>query len=151
MNRDGNSLAIPNMLSFEEVNSRIWDLQAEIFIPGAASRLVTKDQVNRMAAQGMEVVSCGANVPFADPEIFMGETSLLADSLMAVVPDFIANCGMARVFAFLMDKDGVVDDTAIFKDVSNMIKSTMMRLHQFNPKTTGLSAKALEMSLTDLV
>jgi hypothetical protein len=26
-----------------------------------------------------------------------------------------------------------------------------MRLHQFNPKTTGLSAKALEMSLTDLV
>jgi hypothetical protein len=104
-----------------------------------------------MAAQGMEVVSCGANVPFADPEIFMGETSLLADSLMAVVPDFIANCGMARVFAFLMDKDGVVDDTAIFKDVSNMIKSTMMRLHQFNPKTTGLSAKALEMSLTDLV
>jgi hypothetical protein len=26
-----------------------------------------------------------------------------------------------------------------------------MRLHQFNPKSTGLSAKALEMSLTDLV
>jgi hypothetical protein len=27
----------------------------------------------------------------------------------------------------------------------------VMRLHQFNPKSTGLSAKALEMSLTDLV
>jgi hypothetical protein len=27
----------------------------------------------------------------------------------------------------------------------------MMRLHQFNPRPTGLSRKALEMSLTDLV
>jgi glutamate dehydrogenase/leucine dehydrogenase len=150
-NRDGNALKVDNMLSFEEVNAKIWDIQAEIFIPGAASRLVSKEQVERMAAQGMEVVSCGANVPFADPEIFMGETSQLADSLMAVVPDFIANCGMVRVFGYLMDKDGKVDDTAIFKDVSNIIKQSMMRLHQFNPKHTGLSAKALEMSLTDLV
>ena len=98
MNRDGNALKAENMLSFEEVNEKIWDIQSEIFIPGAASRLVTKDQVERMAKQGMEVVSCGANVPFADPEIFMGETAQLADSLMAIVPDFIANCGMARVF-----------------------------------------------------
>lgn len=151
MNRDGNALKADNMLSFEEVNARIWDIQSEIFIPGAASRLVSKEQVERMAKQGMEVVSCGANVPFADPEIFMGETSQLADNQMAVVPDFIANCGMARVFAYLMDKDGKVDDTAIFKDVSAIIKQAMMRLHQFNPKSTGLSAKALEMSLTDLV
>jgi len=150
-NRNGNALNAPNMLSFEEVNSKIWDLQAEIFIPGAGSRLVTEDQVVRMAAQQMEVVSCGANVPFADPEIFMGTTSQLADNNMAVIPDFIANCGMARVFAYLMDKDGKVDDTAIFKDVSNIIKSSLMRLHQFNPKNTGLSAKGLEMSLTDLV
>lgn len=150
-NRNGNALNAPNMLSFEEVNSKIWDLQAEIFIPGAGSRLVTEDQVLRMAAQQMEVVSCGANVPFADPEIFMGITSQLADNNMAVIPDFIANCGMARVFAYLMDKDGKVDDTAIFKDVSNIIKSSLMRLHQFNPKSIGLSAKGLEMSLTDLV
>jgi len=150
-NRNGNALNAPNMLSFDEVNKRIWDLQAEIFIPGAGSRLVTEDQVLRMAAQQMEVVSCGANVPFADPEIFMGATSQLADNKMAVIPDFIANCGMARVFAYLMDKDGKVDDTAIFKDVSNIIKSSLMRLHQFNPKSTGLSAKGLEMSLTDLV
>lgn len=151
MNRDGNALKSENMLSFEEVNEKIWDIQSEIFIPGAASRLVTKDQVERMAKQGMEVVSCGANVPFADPEIFMGETARLADSLMAIVPDFIANCGMARVFGYLMDKEGKVDDTAIFKDVSHIIKQAMMRLHQFNPKSTGLNAKALEMSLTDLV
>lgn len=138
-------------MSFEEVNAKIWDLPAEIFIPGAASRLVTEDQVLRMAKAGIEVVSCGANVPFADKEIFMGPISQLADSQFAVVPDFIANCGMARVFGYLMKQDAEVTDTAIFKDVSGIIRSSIMRLHQFNPKSTGLSAKALEMSLTDLV
>ena len=70
---------------------------------------------------------------------------------MAVIPDFIANCGMARVFAYLMKKDAEVTDVAIFKDASNIIRSSVMRLHQFNPKQTGLSAKGLELSLTDLV
>jgi glutamate dehydrogenase/leucine dehydrogenase len=151
LNRDGNALKCDGMMSFEEVNAKIWDLPAEIFIPGAASRLVTEDQVLRMAKAGIEVVSCGANVPFADKEIFMGPISQLADSQFAVVPDFIANCGMARVFGYLMKQDAEVTDTAIFKDVSGIIRSSIMRLHQFNPKNTGLSAKALEMSLTDLV
>ncbi len=151
LHRDGNALKCDGMMSFEEVNSKIWDLPAEIFIPGAASRLVTEDQVLRMAKAGIEVVSCGANVPFADKEIFMGPISQLADSQFAVVPDFIANCGMARVFGYLMKQDAEVTDTAIFKDVSGIIRSSIMRLHQFNPKNTGLSAKALEMSLTDLV
>ncbi len=151
LHRDGNALKCDGMMSFEEVNAKIWDLPAEIFIPGAASRLVTEDQVLRMAKAGIEVVSCGANVPFADKEIFMGPISQLADSQFAVVPDFIANCGMARVFGYLMKQDAEVTDTAIFKDVSGIIRSSIMRLHQFNPKNTGLSAKALEMSLTDLV
>ncbi len=151
LNRDGNALNAPNMLSFDEVNAQIWDLPAEIFIPGAASRLVTEDQVSRMAKAGIEVISCGANVPFADSEIFMGPISTLADSQMAVIPDFIANCGMARVFAYLMKQDAELTDVAIFKDVSNIIRSAVMRVHQFNPKSTGISAKALEMSLTDLV
>ena len=151
LNRNGNALQSDRMMSFEEVNAKIWDLPAEIFIPGAASRLVTEDQVLRMAKAGIEVVSCGANVPFADKEIFMGPISQLADSQFAVIPDFIANCGMARVFGYLMKQDAEVTDTAIFKDVSSIIRTSIMRLHQFNPKTTGLSAKALEMSLTDLV
>ena len=151
LTRNGNELNAPNMLTYEEVNAQIWDIPAEIFIPGAASRLVTEDQVNRMANAGIEVVSCGANVPFADEEIFMGPISKLADSQFAVIPDFIANCGMARVFAYLMKQDAEVTDVAIFKDVSNIIRSSIMRVHQFNPKTTGISAKALEMSLTDLV
>jgi glutamate dehydrogenase/leucine dehydrogenase len=151
LNKKGNSLVADNLMSFEEVNEQIWSLGAEIFVPGAASRLVTENQVIQMMEGGMEVISCGANVPFADEEIFMGKISRLADENMAVVPDFIANCGMARVFAYLMKQGAEVNDVAILKDTSMIIRSAMMRLHQFNPKHTGLSNKALELSLTDLV
>lgn len=151
INRKGNELNSPDMLSFEEVNKKIWDIPMEIFIPGAASRLVTQNQAERMIAAGVEVVSCGANVPFADNEIFMGPIATYMDSQTSIIPDFIANCGMARVFAYLMKKDVEVTDTAIFKDASSIIRQTIMRLNQFNPKQTGLASKALEMSLTDLV
>jgi glutamate dehydrogenase/leucine dehydrogenase len=151
LNREGNQLSSKEMLDFDTVNAQIWDLGAEIFIPAAASRLITKAQVDALIEGGVEVVSCGANVPFADEEIFMGPISMYADANMAVVPDFIANCGMARVFAYLMEKDAEMTDVAILKDVSDIIKSSMMRLHQFNPRHTGLSRKALELSLTDLV
>lgn len=151
LNRKGNELSHPDMLSFEEVNAKIWDLPMEIFIPGAASRLVTQNQAERMVAAGVEVISCGANVPFADKEIFMGPISEYMDNHTAVVPDFIANCGMARVFGYLMKQGSEVNDIAILKDVSDIIRQAMMRVHQFNPKPTGLSAKGLELSLTDLV
>lgn len=151
LERKGNELAHPNLLPFEEVNAKIWDLPMEIFIPGAASRLITRDQAERMVAAGVEVVSCGANVPFADQEIFMGPISEYIDQHTAVIPDFIANCGMARVFGYLMKQGSEVSDVAILKDVSEIIKQALLRVHQFNPKMTGLSAKALELSLTDLV
>ena len=76
INREGNRLVTPDLLSFDTVNHKIWDLEFEIFVPAAASRLVTKDQVDRMIASNVEVFSCGANVPFADPEIFFGPTGL---------------------------------------------------------------------------
>jgi len=67
------------------------------------------------------------------------------------VPDFIANCGMARVFAYLMKQGSEVSDIAILKDVSEIVRQALIRTHQFNPKSTGISSKALELSLTDLV
>ncbi len=151
LDKDGNKLKADNMLSFEDVNNRIWDIGAEIMIPAAASRLLTKEQVSRMAANDLEVISCGANVPFADPEIFIGEIAKYTDDLVSIIPDFIANCGMARVFAYLMGADAVIADEAIFADASLTIRKAMMRLHQFNPKPTGMAKKGLELSLTTIM
>jgi len=152
LNKQGNTLVHPNMLSFEEVNTKIWDLGAEIFVPAAASRLLTQEQVDRMVDNDLEVISCGANVPFADQEIFMGPIANYTDDKVAVIPDFIANCGMARVFAYCQSNDEVdTTDEAIFKDSSKIIWEAMMRLHQFNPKHTGFLKKGLEMALVNLV
>ena len=150
-NRSSNFLESDNMLSFDKANERIWSVGAAIFVPAAASRLLSQNQLDQMIASGLEVISSGANVPFADKEIFMGPISTYMDEHTAVIPDFVANCGMARVFGYLMKHGAEVNDLAILKDVSTIIKQAMMRIHQFNPKNTGLSAKGLELSLTDLV
>jgi len=50
-----------------------------------------------------------------------------------------------------MKQGSEVNDLAILKDVSDIIRQALIRVHQFNPKTTGISAKGLELSLTDLV
>jgi glutamate dehydrogenase/leucine dehydrogenase len=152
LNKQANTLVHPNMLSYEEVNDKIWNMGAEIFVPAAASRLLTKEQVDKMVDNDLEVISCGANVPFADQEIFMGPIANYTDDKVAVIPDFIANCGMARVFAYCQSNDEVnTTDEALFKDSSKIIWEAMMRLHQFNPKHTGFLKKGLEMALVNLV
>jgi len=149
--RNSNKLASPDLLPFNIVNNKIWDLDFEIFIPAAASRLVSRDHVDRMIASKLEVFSCGANVPFSDPEIFFGPTGLYADSNFSVIPDFIANCGMARVFAYLMENEVRMDDAAIFSDISQTIRSALVKSHAVNQKKTGIAQTSFEIALKQLV
>jgi glutamate dehydrogenase/leucine dehydrogenase len=149
--RHNNKLTSPDLLPFQIVNNKIWDLDFEIFIPAAASRLVTRDQVDRMIASKLEVFSCGANVPFSDPEIFFGPTGLYADSKFSVIPDFIANCGMARVFAYFMENEVRMDDAAIFSDISQTIRSALVKTHATNQAKTGIAQASFEIALKQLV
>ncbi|HET8737585.1 MAG TPA: Glu/Leu/Phe/Val dehydrogenase dimerization domain-containing protein, partial [Pricia sp.] len=97
LNKNGNQLRPPAnaKIPFEDINERIWNLPTDIFAPCAASRLVTKNQITSMIEAGLEVVSCGANVPFADREIFFGPVMEYTDEKISLIPDFISNCGMA--------------------------------------------------------
>ena len=153
LNKKGNELAHPDMIPFEEVNSKIWDLDAEVFLPCAASRLVQKDQVDKMINTGIEVVACGANVPFADNEIFFGPIAQHTDEKISVIPDFIANCGMARVFAFLMSNDlpPVMTDASIFEDTSDIIKDAIQKAYDKNNSKTHISKTAFEIALSKLI
>lgn len=151
-NKEGNSLVADDVLTFEEVNARIWDIPCDVFLPCAASRLVTEDQVNRLVKGGLSVISSGANVPFADDEIFYGAIAEKADETVAVIPDFIANCGMARVFAYLMS-DAQVDmsDEGIFLDTSATIERALKATYAKSPNRTMLSATAFEIALDRLM
>lgn len=150
-NRQGNALSAENLLSFDEVNSRIWSVNAEIFIPAAASRLVTKEQLQQMIGNGLEVISSGANVPFQDPEIFFGPTGEFADQNVAVIPDFIANCGMARVFAYLMESEVEITDEAIFSDISNTIAQALEKTHAKSKSSTEIAKTSFEIALSQLL
>jgi glutamate dehydrogenase/leucine dehydrogenase len=151
VDRDGNRLVTPDLLSFDTVNNKIWDLEFEVFIPAAASRLVNKEQVDKMMASKVEVFSCGANVPFADPQIFFGPTGLYADEKISVIPDFIANCGMARVFAYFMESEVAMDDASIFGDISKTIKTALEKTKKANPGKTKIAQASFEIALRQLV
>ena len=151
LTRKGNTLTSDGLIPFEEANQKIWNIPAEIFVPAAASRLVTQAQVEAMAAAGLEVVACGANVPFADKEIFFGPIGEYTDSKVSVIPDFISNCGMARVFAYLMGKDIVMTDEAIFSDTSAVIRKALEKTHQKNSSKTHIARTGFEIALSQLM
>lgn len=151
LKKDGNKLVADKMIPFAEINEKIWSIGAQVFAPCAASRLVTKEQVDKMVASGLEVISSGANVPFADKEIFFGPIMEETDKKVSLIPDFIANCGMARVFAYFMEKKVQMTDEAIFSDTSNTIKNAIQKAHALNADKKNISATAFEIALKQLV
>ena len=151
LNKNGNKLVAANMIPFETINEKIWTIGADIFAPCAASRLVTKNQIDNLIASGLEVISCGANVPFADKEIFFGAIMEEIDNKVSLIPDFISNCGMARVFAYFMEKKVQMTDEAIFHDISEIIKTALEKAHILNSDKKNISATAFEIALKQLV
>jgi glutamate dehydrogenase/leucine dehydrogenase len=150
LQRDGNQLRAEAMIPFEQINREIWSSGAEVFIPAAASRLINRDQVDELIEGGLEVVACGANVPFNDPEIFFGPTGTYTDLQVSLIPDFISNCGMARVFAFLITGNDEVTDTNIFRDVSETIRKAIGEVYMKNSIKTKISSTAFAIALEKL-
>jgi glutamate dehydrogenase/leucine dehydrogenase len=151
LNKNGNTLVADNLIPFNEINEKIWSLQTEVFAPCAASRLVTKNQIDQMINTGLEVITCGANVPFADKEIFFGSIMAHTDQKVSLIPDFISNCGMARVFAYFMERKVQMTDEAIFKDTSKVIRKALKAVHKNNPTKIGVSETAFEIALRQLI
>jgi glutamate dehydrogenase/leucine dehydrogenase len=148
--KQGNKLHARAMLPFEEVNNKIWSLGADIFIPGAASKLITPAQAEALLNGGIEVISCGANVPFTDDDVFFGPTARNVDEKTALLPDFIANCGMARVFAYLMQPDVTMTDAAIFGDISATIRRALEEVIHINPLPNKISSTGVYLALKKL-
>tara|TARA_R110000868_G_scaffold320796_4_gene581759 strand:- start:4776 stop:6002 length:1227 start_codon:yes stop_codon:yes gene_type:complete len=151
LNKKGNTLFSDDVIPFADINERIWNLPAEIFVPCAASRLVTKVQISQMIKSGLEVISCGANVPFADKEIFFGPIMEYTDERVSLIPDFISNCGMARVFAYFMEGRVAMNDELIFNDTSNTIRNAILNIFNQNNTKVNLSKTGFEIALNQLI
>ncbi|MDR9457038.1 MAG: Glu/Leu/Phe/Val dehydrogenase dimerization domain-containing protein [Salegentibacter sp.] len=151
LNKEGNTLKHPNLIPFQEINEKIWQLDAEVFAPCAASRLINKDQITNLIERKLEVISSGANVPFADEAIFFGPIMEYTDEKVSLIPDFVANCGMARVFAYFMEGRVQMTDESIFNDTSMTIKNAIQNTYNNNSSKTGVSKTAFEIALKQLV
>ena len=151
--RRGNALnpdAIP-CLPHHEAAPLFWAQAADVFVPAAASRLVTGEQINSLIYKGLNLVACGANVPFADPEIFMGPIARSVDERIAVLPDFVANCGMARVFAYLMQDEPGMQARDIFEDVALTIRQAVQGcLSNNTAPSTNLCLEGYRRALNQL-
>lgn len=151
LNKKGNTLIAEKMIPFDQMNKEIWKLPCEIFAPCAASRLISQDQIDQMIATGLEVISCGANVPFADKEIFFGPIMEHTDNRVSLIPDFISNCGMARVFAYFMERRVSMNDRAIFDDTSSIIYKALEKVNTKKTSKNNISATAFEIALEQLI
>ena len=69
----------------------------------------------------------------------------------SLIPDFISNSGMARVFAYFMERRVQMTDEAIFNDTSNRIKEAIQKVYNKNKSKTGISATAFEIALNQLI
>ncbi|MEP7268460.1 MAG: Glu/Leu/Phe/Val dehydrogenase dimerization domain-containing protein [Saprospiraceae bacterium] len=148
--RKKNKLVHPQLIPFKKAASLFWNTKADIFIPAAGSRYVSAENLSSLLTAGVKTISSGANVPFDDDEIFYGKILNEADSKISVIPDFIANCGMARVFAYLMGKNIKISDEAIFQDVSKTIYNALHKVYKKDKHTRYITHRALKIAIEEL-
>ena len=84
-------------------------------------------------------------------EIFFGPISKSADERVSVIPDFIANCGMARAFSYFMQNNCQLNDIAIFTAVSETIKVALLKTFKKNNAKTNISRTSFEIALEQLI
>jgi glutamate dehydrogenase (NAD(P)+) len=122
-----------------------WDLAADVFVPAARSHGIGAATLDRLRAAGVTVIACGANNPFDDPLLGDLPVQRRADADFAVLPDFVANCGMARTFAYLMSPAADLCPEAVLADAEATIRTAVDRiLTGTEDPRHGLMARALE-------
>lgn len=156
--RVGTSLPAPSKSNKDLVASasgdELFDVEADIFVPAARSHTLTGPRLKKIAKSGVKVFSCGANNPFAykpsSKTLAAWVRDMLAlqqeaDKHFAIIPDFVANCGMARTFAHLMTAGADPSEAAILADTGACIDTAMQRLLDGHKKKTGLLARGYEV------
>ena len=145
--KEGNALSAPGLQSFEDVNAAIWDVGLKCSCH--ARRRASSPRTSWTALAGGLGSSPAGPMCRLQARNFLRSHFREADGACAVIPD-IANCGMARVFGYLMgDGDVHLEDNAIFGH--GCIRAAMERCHARSPERTGLSSTGLSIALEQLL
>jgi len=70
-----------------------------------------------------------------------------------LLPDFISNCGIARVFAYFMEArvELPMQDEAIFNDTSETIRKALQNTFEKNNSKKEICKTAFEIALKQLI
>lgn len=137
---DPRSVYDPDRAAFRSV-------PADIFVSAAASGTLDAHRLEQLARQGVETIVCGANQPFHEAKLGATVVQRLADARFAVVPDVVANCGMARAFSYLMTSPESRDPGPLFAAVDATIGTAIADIGRLAGGRTGLMAATLEHAL----
>lgn len=97
------------------------DTPADVFVCAAISESITPTVLDRLEGAGVRAIACGANQPFHEYKIGTTRVARNADRRFAVLADVVANCGMARTFSYLMERDANATAEAVFAAVERTI------------------------------
>jgi glutamate dehydrogenase/leucine dehydrogenase len=120
---------------------------SDVFVCAAASGTLTDERLDQLGAAGIRVLACGANQPFRERP---GSTRVhrVADGRFAVLPDILANLGMARTFSYLMEEGSVPETRAVVCAVDESIGRGVDEMLDRAPREDrGLMAATLGLGL----
>ncbi|CAN5785713.1 Glu/Leu/Phe/Val dehydrogenase family protein [soil metagenome] len=124
---------------------------ADLFVCAAASGTLNQPRLDQLAEQGVGVIACGANQPFAEAKLGATRVQRLADSRFSIIPDVVANCGMARAFSYLMQSPISSGPADLFQAVDDTITTAVREIDARNQgRPTGLLAATLGYALDQI-
>lgn len=131
-----------------DAREALYDAPADIFVCAAASGTLTDERLERLAAAGVKVLSSGANQPFRERQLGSTRVHRIADNRFALIPDFLANLGMARTFSYLMEPGAKPESEAVFAAVDETIDTGVNEmLSRAQRPDRGLMAATLGLAL----
>jgi glutamate dehydrogenase/leucine dehydrogenase len=125
-----------------------WDVPADVFVCAAISESITTETLDQLEAGGVSVIACGSNQPFRELKLGSTHVARDADRRFAIIPDILANCGMARTFSYLMEPVAEARDAPIFAAVDRTIRGTLDEVFdRLRHRHTGLLSATLGLVL----
>jgi glutamate dehydrogenase/leucine dehydrogenase len=130
---------------------RFWETPADVFVAAAASGTLDEAALARLARQGITTIACGANQPFREAKLGATRVQRAADRRFTIIPDVIANCGMARAFSHLMETAATADAAPIFLAVDQTVTTALREVMDLSDgRSTGLLGASLARALASL-
>jgi glutamate dehydrogenase/leucine dehydrogenase len=128
--------------------AEVSEAAADLFVAAAVSGTIDARRLESLRHAGVRMIACGANQPFREAKLGATRVQRLADQYFTVIPDVVANCGMARAFSFLMENPSDPDPASVFAAVDETIAGALAEIADRNGREpTGLLAATLAYAL----